>query len=369
MGPDEKLDEQASQRMFHQTHSIWVEPELRRRRERGELPLDFQIRRCLILFPQEKAPIVHFNEEVPWDGFVKLTPSAKLEPGDSVFLSQVERIENVNPPEVDGKRVAFIYLYPSWQGWKLVWDATPNFPDMDVKASGTEDWEIGRIIAASLNQNLTDRVVAFHDTVKDSTRAIGLWAVPSLVPNPLAAIADKCAAGDLDGAKKLLIGHCTDDFLRHRVDTWGTNELFRRRDDVFKEAIWAHATRKYALSVSALMPQVEGVVTEWIHGQAPGTQVPRKEISKLKKMEEIVMAKYKMSLTDSLIVRSFVDFMVGGPMLSTFNDWFGPLLDPFPNRHAIAHGRFIADYFSEENSIKVFLLLDTFYALISDKEQ
>ena len=47
------------------------------------------------------------------------------------------------------------------------------------------------------------------------------------------------------------------------VDSWNLYPAWRRR--IFEEAFWAHRYGKYALSVSALAPQIEGVLRDETH--------------------------------------------------------------------------------------------------------
>ena len=65
------------------------------------------------------------------------------------------------------------------------------------------------------------------------------------------------------------------------------------------------------------------------------------------------------------MARSLITFLLNGPMHQTFEDWFETLSGEFPNRHAVGHGKFEKAYFTEEMSLKLFLLLDTLHSLFS----
>jgi hypothetical protein len=56
---------------------------------------------------------------------------------------------------------------------------------------------------------------------------------------------------------------------------------------------------------------------------------------------------------------------LNGPVLSTFKDWQMKIDNSFPNRNAIEHGKYDDSFFTEENSIKLFLLLDTIHSIIA----
>jgi len=53
--------------------------------------------------------------------------------------------------------------------------------------------------------------------------------------------------------------------------------------------------------------------------------------------------------------------MLTGPVLRTFDKWSVAIDNLFPNRHVVEHGKYDDSIFTEENSIKLFLLLDTIY--------
>ena len=59
-----------------------------------------------------------------------------------------------------------------------------------------------------------------------------------------------------------------------------------------------------------------------------------------------------------------MDFILEGPVLKTFKRWNDQIDDAFPNRHVIEHGRYDESLYTEENSTKQFLLLDTVYHIM-----
>ena len=58
-------------------------------------------------------------------------------------------------------------------------------------------------------------------------------------------------------------------------------------------------------------------------------------------------------------------FILDGPVLSSFTDWLSPVAKHFPNRHVVGHGKYDGGICTEENSIKVFLMLDTLFHIMS----
>lgn len=59
------LDEEGGNNFFRQVWSLWVTPEILRRKEKNRLPIDFAVDKVQILIsPEERPPIVRLNEEV-----------------------------------------------------------------------------------------------------------------------------------------------------------------------------------------------------------------------------------------------------------------------------------------------------------------
>src|SRR5262245_4798622 len=108
------IDEELGKGIAQQMHQHWIGPELEVRAKAGKLPPDFQIRRCLIRLPKNAMPIVEFNEEVVLRAKVKVPDECDPKPGDTAYLGDIEYVERVYPPEVDGVRVAFFYA--QWVG-------------------------------------------------------------------------------------------------------------------------------------------------------------------------------------------------------------------------------------------------------------
>ena len=55
---------------------------------------------------------------------------------------------------------------------------------------------------------------------------------------------------------------------------------------------------------------------------------------------------------------------LGGPVLETLGSWLERIDEAFPHRHVVEHGKYEEALFTEENSIKLFLLLDTVFHII-----
>lgn len=67
-------DEKAGQNLFNQVMKLWIEPEISKRKQKSILPEGFKIYRCLIRLPQDRDPIVEFNDEVKFIALAKFAP-------------------------------------------------------------------------------------------------------------------------------------------------------------------------------------------------------------------------------------------------------------------------------------------------------
>jgi hypothetical protein len=169
---------------------------------------------------------------------------------------------------------------------------------------------------------------------------------------------------DISGAKLTLLTYCTPDFIEKISAKWWSIHEFEKRKALIENAISAHRESKYDLTILALLPQIEGIVTDWVYAQVPEKSMPWRIDSKTKKFRDIVLKKAT-PFSYERIVNSTINFILGGPVLRTFERWVNEIEKAFPNRHAVEHGKHDPALYVEENSLKLFLLIDTLYFIIS----
>ena len=363
------LSEKGAQNLLNQINTIWIEPEVLRRKEAKTLPENFKLWRCLIKLPKGQPPIIEFNDEIKWLAWLKLVPGMTLKSGQAIYLHEVQQIAAVSLPEISGERIAFIYL--SWDGhaYQISFDFTPNASeDMISKDETTAAGELSlsTTIAESLQAILVERTIRIHDSSQEQLQKVGLWAAPALLPYPLSKIIKQLEENDIQGARSALVECCTPQYIEGFSSKWWALEQFNVRKRLLQDALDAHKMRKYGLSIHALLPQVEGIITDWVYEKLPESEVPPwRQESKTKKFRDLILDKPLTTFTYKRIVGSAIDFILGGPVLRSFKSWAKQIDEAFPNRHVVEHGRYEESLFSEENSIKLFLLLDTIYHMIS----
>lgn len=347
-------------------HNEWIQPELERRFGDIGPPDSFKIRECLITFPNARTPVVQFNEEIGWtveqphvaDG-KKL---ADFVVGEPVGIYQILRIEHVLPPTIDDERVAFMYLYWSGFEYQLFIDFLPNQPGYDPN---DERFAFkGETIAQHLQDILIERVVVWARQHINQIRQIGLWIATPLLPYPLSKIVERVDAGDPKAARQVLVDYCGFEFISHRlVGTWSPINVFRIRSRAFEEALQSHRNGYYEASISILINHVEGVIVDWLHELLPATDVKWRTSSRINQLQSVLQNIPQLHYAYREALEATMQFLQedrnGATPYQAFHNWLDSIDPNFPSRHAGSHGKYVPEMYNEENSIKLFLLLDT----------
>jgi hypothetical protein len=348
------MDQQFAQNFFAEAHKLWIAPELSRRFD-DNIPANFKIHRCLVRLPVGTEPIVEFNEEFGFNAEAKISEGESIAPGDAVHLHHVEKVGRVEPISHEGKRVAFVLLLSHDGLWTMMFDFAPTEEPLD----STTRWPFSERIAEYLENRMAARAAALSSAQLQRLQNAGLWPAPSLLPYPLSHINKHLEEGHPEAAQALLVRHCTTEFLKQLISKWNSVPEFAVRERLFREALDAHARGQYALSIYSLLPQIEGVMTDWLHRKSGLTSINFRQESKTGQFLQVVTATAKLTPTGSRVVNGTIDFILNGPVLQTFQNWNDPISDAFPGRNPVSHGKYEQDLLSESNSIKVFLLLDT----------
>ncbi len=357
------IDKKGAQNLLDQIKKIWIEPELSRRQHAKSLPENFMIFGCLIKLPKDRPPIIEFNDEIRWIASVKIC--RPIEKGMEVYIHDVREICAVSPPEVNGQRVAFVHLFWTGHAYQIVFDFTPNVPAEMISEEERAAWHFEKTIAESLQAILTEKVIRIHDSTQKLLQNNGLWAAPALLPYPLSRIIMELEKSDTEGAFNTLREYCTSEFIEKLSYKWWAIEQFNERQKLILEAMHAHKEGKFQLSVYALLPQIEGIITDWVYTKLPEKEIPWRQESKTMKFRDLVLDKPLTTFTYKRIVDSTIDFIIGGPPLKIFERWLDEIDKAFPNRHVVLHGKYDESIFTKENSIKLFLMIDTVYHIIS----
>jgi hypothetical protein len=358
-----ELDNEALSRFVSNVNKRWVLPEIERRKKAGTLPADFLIRQCLIRLPRPDSAIVQFNGEIGWHVKAKKPIGVAYEKDQPLSLHDIEGIEKVYPPEVDGEQVPFIYIFC------LAGNMTVSF-NFEVGTLGQdsdsdEAWRpYNEVLKKHVEFMHTERVIsAYEATSENLLRKVGLWAAPTLLPYALARILNFLEQGDTASARKQLLARCSCDWITAATRAWMECPVLAKRERVFGEAREAHQAGWYSCSVYALVPQIEGVITDWLHNEVSEEAPPWRAESKIKKLKYLLAKRLPQTFVDGRLLDSLSAFVLEGPALQSFEKWTQQLDESFPGRHPTLHGRYEDWMFTEENSAKLFLLVDTLFNL------
>jgi hypothetical protein len=337
----------------------WIVPEIVRR---GADPDTFQFHRCLIRLPQEHPPIVEFDEEVELVSSYEAAPGQIFSPGELVGLHQIKRFTKVQRPEFENVPVAFALVVQIGTTRATFFEFTPNNSELDIDI----EFRFGEAIASFFNRQISSSTMKLASQVNPQLTGLGLWAAPALIPYPLGLISKLLEEGKVSEARATFCSHCSSAFLGSLVDRWFRTPVFRHRERLLRDAMSAHKQGQFGLSIYALTPQVEGIISDWLWQNHPGRDIPWRSEPKTRKLQEILLEiSGSTEETHHKILASTFEF-VTTVVMEQFR-WAASDSSvnlAFPGRNAVSHGRYVEELYSEENSIKLFLLLDTIEQLL-----
>lgn len=179
-----------------------------------------------------------------------------------------------------------------------------------------------------------------------------------------------------ENIRRVIVEYYEDEDFAHlkaMVDSWKDNTHFADRFHIIADALAAHVDGNYTLSIPALLPQVEGILTSIvgrrearIHGgleKWAGAAIQQG-------YGTLELEAYKDALLRFI---TGIEFCGSIPQdyftAAEYADWLksqGLVGGQVLNRRAILHGVQI-DYASKENSLRVFFILDALAWISQDK--
>jgi len=353
---------------YDQIYNMWIKPELDKRKADGLIEKDFRFTKCLITFPKDSNPVVKFNQEAQFTVLMKVFLRESKNKGDPINIDEAEDIADVELPNENGEKIAFIYLqfngsYSEGALYDTLFDFTPN--DSLTATEKEQSAELTRkSLVKLIRKELREKIIRYIVQFKDILIQNGFWVIPALLPSPLNKIIVAIQKNNVSEAKELFLNHCSNEFLEELINNWWELKEFSDRREVIEESFFCHNSERYIAAISTLLPHLEGIITEF--GHTFSTKMPFRQESKTKKVRDL-LSEISLSTYEFQSVLYFTfSFLIDGPMLETFDDWFQKINVDFPNRHVVGHGKYIKELYTKENSIKVFLLLDTIYWIIEE---
>jgi uncharacterized protein (UPF0332 family) len=153
------FNEEERKRIFDQIMNIWAIPEIERRKKKGILEDDFEIKRAQVIFTLGKPPEIKFNEEVGITAMIKV--NRDIIKGEEVKYSDVDKIEKfiVDYPSNSGH----ITLFRILDNWLIIFDARYNKEKIEELIKRSKEFY------ESAKGNLEkDRLIPFYGHCWDS---------------------------------------------------------------------------------------------------------------------------------------------------------------------------------------------------------
>lgn len=226
---------------------------------------------------------------------------------------------------------------------------TADWAAMDMAGKG--------IFSANLLRNLHDIIQAGQDE-KDAFCAAG-WPISPSMPKALRQrVVELHMQGKNQYASQPIMGYyrrsgCT--HLKELVHGWQDHPLLGSRVHIFVDALGVHQDGKYTLSVPTLMPQIEGVLNDYVKKHSLA--------AKFGKIQEVYTAAIgdtgNYGLAEWAIVQTLLHLLQTNTYVYTSfqNELDKSMHRRAINRHTVLHG-VTANYNKESHSLKCFLLLD-----------
>jgi hypothetical protein len=149
--------------------------------------------------------------------------------------------------------------------------------------------------------------------------------------------------------------------LGRMVKRWESNEYYRLRRHIIRQALKAHRRGWYNLTVPALIPLVEGIAKDYLQGEHGVT-----ERSGRLAVEKALNLNIPLSVFKEELRQALIRFLTSSTFAHTNRDNVLPSGYEL-NRHGVAHSRHLR-YGTEANSLRCYLLLETLYQFIGDSQ-
>jgi len=109
--------------MLKQAFELWITPEFERRKSAGLIGSDFVLQSAQVLFPDDGAPKVRFNEEVK--GFLQVRTARAVQKGQPVFADDIADFVGLDLLEED-LNFGHFTLIEHHDNWVILFDFNRN---------------------------------------------------------------------------------------------------------------------------------------------------------------------------------------------------------------------------------------------------
>lgn len=341
----------------------FIKKEIEERKKKGQSTDNLKIRQCLIrLIPSESRAIVEFNDEI---GFIFEVeePFDKNVVGGDVYLHNVPNLLYAKAPRYNGKKVKYFFLYYNGVDYSLLFDARYSGDQtVEEESPDTQDSNL-KSIARYYNLMFTETVIKLLSTEqKELLFEAKYFATPSILPYPFNFILQQNV--DIESFEKKLEEYFDKKLLPRIEANWFTNNTFNQRKTSLESAIKLYKDLEWDGAISIMIRHVEGAMRSFMQSNMSNND--RANVtSALNKIQEAFKKNNKLIVFEQ-VIEAFSEIMgQNDGFMAGFMCWTDNVSDKLVSRHAHAHGKYDESSYNKRNCIKLFLILDTIFYMIT----
>ncbi|MCK4328594.1 hypothetical protein KAX02_02005 [candidate division WOR-3 bacterium] len=225
------------------------------------------------------------------------------------------------------------------------------------------EWEIRALPRfQEFVKKVEERIAEAKEISKTIMLETGYWYTPSFMEIPIEDILE-AYNNHLKGNKAAMANffkrvYHTNNYrhLRKTVDGWNDNTLFQSRMRIILDALDSHCSKRYTLSIPALLPVAEGIATEYC--KKVGIYKKKMKWRGNQKIQNALEDKRSKTALNILSLDLF--FNAIDEIIYKNTDKLKKAKSNykiFLNRHAVLHG-IQNNYATAKNSLQCFMLLD-----------
>jgi hypothetical protein len=194
----------------------------------------------------------------------------------------------------------------------------------------------------------------------------------SLLPQPYGEMVRIIeSTNDMSKVNKFAVDSFNEHVLKDILIRWQEASLVKKRKTILTIAVEAYKAGNYITPIYMLLPQIEGIITEYIKRKHQSPEpLPKKRFKQFGKIikDEAFNTEMTHYLTDILVTNLTNAF---------YKTWFpfkksGRRFQPSsisPQRNVVLHGEVNQKYFTQHNSLKLICILDAIILLSLTKKE
>ena len=233
----------------------------------------------------------------------------------------------------------------------------PMFADVMTQLAASRTLEIANVFGKMFDRIRDD------EELMEAFRDSGWPIAPSMDEEIRERLRALKRQGRLRYATTAILGfyHKNDyKVLRATVGGWNSQKLYSQRAHIFSDALRAHTERRYALSVPAVYPHIEGILTAYVKESGLTAR-----LSKIKEVYSVAIGDMDdFDFTTWVIANTLLYQLQNSTYVyADFEKEVGKALRSRSiSRHTVLHGVSV-NYNTASTSLKAFVILDAIHGI------